>query len=310
MLIGLIVGAVVLIVVIFLVARGFQTGRFGSGGATTGAAPDAVVQADRPRPDVADFHVRGEVARVSFAVPLPPGEPDQALVDLLVGEAVEVVREKRHELPIDQVTTVVALGRRNGDDVEVGSVGLETPGELPPPMMPEHLVRASQVDYDPIGEFAQQIPASAPELAATTPGETLGAIGGEIRLVGGLEAGLRAQGVDPATMTAGDLVVGVLRLSGHRLAPGADDSTFTAEKAGVRTMIRVVDHEAGEYPELGEQAIDGFIFDFASSGAARGLLVTDKYSPFSVYERERRDQRVRFLSRERLQHFVDAAALS
>ncbi len=75
-------------------------------------------------------------------------------------------------------------------------------------------------------------------------------------------------------------------------------------------MVRVVDHNEGEYPELGEQAITGFLFDFASSGASRGLLVTDKYCPFSVYERERRDPRVRFLSRERLQQFVDAAAMS
>ncbi len=310
MLIGLAVGGLILVVLIIAVARGFQTGRFGSGSAALeeSAATEPIV-ADRIRPDVADFHVRGEEASVHFAVPLP-AEPDDALVELLLHEAIEVVREKRHTLPISQVTRVIAVGRRDGQDVEVGSVDLETPGELPPPSVPEHLVRASRVDFDPIGEFSATAPTTAPDLGSAPSRETLGPIGGELRLVSGLEATLRAQGVDPATMTAGDLVVAILRNSGHTLAAGADDSTFDAAKAGVRTMVRVIDHEVGEYPELGEKPITGFLYDFATSGADRGLLVTDKYCPFGVYERERREPRVRFLSRERLQQFVDAAALS
>ncbi len=43
-----------------------------------------------------------------------------------------------------------------------------------------------------------------------------------------------------------------------------------------------------------------------NSGADRGLMVSDKFGPFEVYERERREPRVRFVTRERLQGFVDA----
>ena len=38
-------------------------------------------------------------------------------------------------------------------------------------------------------------------------------------------------------------------------------------------------------------------------------LVSDKFSPFEVYERERREPRIRFVTRERLQKFVDALSL-
>ncbi len=48
---------------------------------------------------------------------------------------------------------------------------------------------------------------------------------------------------------------------------------------------------------------------FVSSGADRGLLFTDKYAPFMVYDKERREPRIRFISRERLQAFVDSVAM-
>jgi hypothetical protein len=38
--------------------------------------------------------------------------------------------------------------------------------------------------------------------------------------------------------------------------------------------------------------------------------VTDKFGPYVMYEKERRDPRCRFITRERLQVFVDSFALN
>ena len=81
---------------------------------------------------VRDFHVHGNEARVSFDVPLPDVE-DQVLNELLVDEAVEVVREKRHTLPIADVTEIVVFAGRD-EAREIGRTVLPSPGQLPPPM--------------------------------------------------------------------------------------------------------------------------------------------------------------------------------
>ena len=272
-----------------------------------GGAPEV---ATRPRPVVAAFHVRGEDALVTFDVPLPSGEPDQVLTDLLVHEAVEVTREKRHELPIDQVTHVVALGRRNGDPAEVGRVTLSTPGQLPPPAPPEMVLHASRITFDPLASYHETAAESAPGLAEPTVEKMLPTIGRELRLASTVEAGLRAQGLDPAELGAGDLAIGLMRMSGYTVAARDKEGTYTASKGGARTYLRIVGHEPGSYPELDGKIIAEFMVDFVGSGADRGLLVTDKYGPFEVYDRERREPRVRFVVRERLQHFVDAHAVS
>ena len=46
-----------------------------------------------------------------------------------------------------------------------------------------------------------------------------------------------------------------------------------------------------------------------STGADKELLITEKFSPFEIYDRERREPRMRFITRERLQDFVDALVL-
>lgn len=275
---------------------------------STSASSDAVPS--RPRPSVAEFHVRGQDARVTFDVPLPAGETDQVLTDLLMHEAVEVVREKRHELPIDQVTHVVALGRRNGETVEVGRVTLATPGELPPPAPPEVVVRASRLTFDPLAEFHDTDLGSAPQIADKQPGESLASIGQELRLARSVEAGLRAQGLDPADLTASELALGLLRQSGYVVVGEEAHGVYVASKSGQRTYLRIVDHVRGDYPELDSRVVAEFMAAFASSGTDRGLLVTDKFGPYEIYERERREPRVRFVTRERLQSFVDAYAVS
>lgn len=273
----------------------------------SGEAAAGVVSADmgRPRPTVAEFHVQDGTARVHFEVPLPASGADEVLAELLGREAVEVVREKRHSLPIGDVTRVTALGRFGADWLEVTSIGLDTPGELPPPMLPEMLPHAGRGDFDPF-EHISGLPEHAPGLAEGRRGEDLEPM--RLRLPATASAGLRAQGVDPDGSDAIDLVLGLMRAAGYSISSTGDD-TFMAVLGGGRTMLRVIPHEAGSHPEVDETAIRRFVVDFGASGADRGILLSEKWSPFEIYDRERRDRRIRFVTRERLQAFVDALAL-
>lgn len=271
-----------------------------------GAAEDFVA----PRPKVAEFHVRGEEAIVTFDVPLPDGDVDEVLADLLVTEAVEVVREKSQTLPIDQVRTVVAVAGSPDHRVEVGRRSLETPGVLPPPVGIEHMLHFAKIGFDPLDQqFEEEAPPSARFEAPPADGDELPPVGRELRFPKAIEVGLRTQGVDPGSVGAGELVRTLLSLFGYRITPGEKPNTYFAERGGQRTYIREEPYEPGGYPELEERVINQFMADFASSGADRGLLVTDKYGPFLVYEKEKRQPRVRFVTRERLQKFVDSMAL-
>jgi hypothetical protein len=273
-----------------------------AGGATL---PDVT----RPAPPVIDFHVQGEEALVTFRVPLPEGEVDEVLRDLLIQEAVEVVREKRHHLPISGVHRVVALASSGEKPRRVGEVHLEEPGVLPPPASMQSIVNLTHIGYDPLEDQFQEQLQHPPGLVTVERSDELGPIGLDLRLPTAVDVGLRTLGVDPETMTSGELVTSLLRLFEYRVMP-TNGNTYTAEKGGVRTFIRYVPHGAGDHPELESDEIQRFIIEFQGSAANRGLLVTDKYCPFEVYERERREPRVRFVTRERLQKFIDAMALT
>jgi hypothetical protein len=276
--------------------------------ATSPAAATAgtiTVESGRLRPGVAEFHVRDGAARVHFEVPLPAGAVDPVLADLLGREAVEVVREKRHTLPLGDVARVVALGRRGAEWVEVTSIGLTTPGELPPPMLPELIPHAGHHDFDPF-EKLSDMPATAPGVAGGSRGERLEGL--ELKLPARAETALRAQGIDPAARNTPLKVLALMRSAGYQITDTGPD-THRADRGGQTTFIRVVAHSPGEYPELAETDIRKFVVDFAGSGAARGLLLSEKWAPFEIHERERRDPRVRFVARERLQSFVDALVL-
>ncbi|MDX1690513.1 MAG: hypothetical protein R3290_05785 [Acidimicrobiia bacterium] len=280
-------------------------------GSSTETAGDAGGAGDvgtgRVPAPVAEFHVRGQDALVSFDVPLPEDEVDDVLVELLTREAVEVVREKRHSLPIDGVTRVVALGRRGEEFVKVGSVSLETPGELPPPLLPELVPHHVRAGFDPV-ESVAGMPEHAPGIAESAGEEDLPPLSEELRLPKAIQAGLRAQGIDPRQATAGDLVVGLMRIAGYAVTK-VDDRTYETRRGGNEIFLRVVPHAAGDHPELDEQAVRAFSVDFQQSRSDRGILVTEKYSPFMIYDRERRDPRMRFITRERLQQFVDGLSL-
>jgi hypothetical protein len=245
---------------------------------------------------------------VYFEVPLPPGGADEVLRDLLVHEAIVVVGEKRsNDLPISDVTEVKAFGKTDTGFREVGSRTLETPGVLPDILIADLIPRAA-AGFD-VADIGSALPTQAPEVGDVSVPETLGHIGSELRLTARLEAGLRTMGVDPAQSSAGDIVIGLLRLGGYDVR-STGDATFMASRAGVRTYITVVDHTEGSYPQLEDGEIDAFTFGFASSGADTGILVTDKFSPYAVYDKERRNPKTRFLTRERIQAFVDAMGVS
>ncbi|MEX1207625.1 MAG: hypothetical protein WD652_01035 [Acidimicrobiia bacterium] len=296
------VGVVALGIVILLVSRS----RSSVVSTTAASSPGVVtVESERLRPTVAEFHVSRQSARVHFDVPLP-AEPDEVFSELLGREAVEVVREKRHSLPIDDVDEVVALGRRGGDWSVAATVSLDTPGELPPPMLPELMPHGAH-DLD-VFDHISSLPQTVPGVAVPTRGEELPPFSTEIRLPAMAAAALRTQGIDPTAATGPDVALGLMRAGGYMIEPAGPD-TFRARRAGQTTFVRVVPHSVGAHPELDESAIRKFVVDFGGSGSDRGLLFSEKYAPFEIYDRERRDGRVRFVTRERLQGFIDAFAL-
>lgn len=316
--IALIVVAIVLIAVGVLLGRrrnelaeqqGFQKP---SGGLRPKASPPPALplpDLNHPRPKFSEMHVMGEEAQVSFDVPFPPGG-DDVLADLLVQEALEVVREKRHTLPMDMVRRVVVFAGRSGERSEVGRHELDTPGTLPPKIEMPSMLNLSPFARDPLEAMEGGEADIIPEVVARPGSDDLRPIAAELRLPKAVDLGLRAQGIDPATMGPLELVTGTLRLFGYSVNPGPAFGMFIAEKGGSRTFILGDVYRPGDHPEIDERTIDKFMADFSLSGCDRGMLVSDKYGPFEVYDRERREPRVKFVTRERLQKMVDSLALS
>lgn len=275
----------------------------------TTARPDAAAPAERAddggfRPPASDFRVSGGDAHVEFNVPLPPGDIDPVLRDILLAEAVEVLRAKRGHLPLAGVTRVHAYAMRDQAPVAVGQLTLDGPGELPPPPPKEHPLFGRHHGVDVFEELSGPLPG----VASRAPSDELASLATELRLTGIQDAGLRAQGIDPGTATTAELVAGLLRLAGYTVEGGGD--AFAATRQGVRHHVEVVDHAAGSHPALSEGSIDQFMVRFGSSGAARGLLFTPKFGQFVMYDKERREPRVRFVTRERFQTFVNSVALT
>jgi hypothetical protein len=273
------------------------------------AAPQVSIEIDHARPVVADFQIDGDTAVVRFDVPYPPGG-DEVLAELLMGEAIEVVRERRHQLPMPSLTQVVALAGR-GETIEVGRTKLDTPGQLPPKLDRMSILNLSVLGRDPLQQsFSDE---AAPEVAPSTMGrerrDELKPLIEELRLPKAIDTGLRAQGVDPASASAGELVTGMLKLFGYQVSP-AGMSGWVASKGGERTYIVEDRYKPGDHPELDDSVIRRFMVEFSTTGASRGLLVSEKYGPFDVYALERREPRVRFITRERIQKLIDSMAIS
>jgi hypothetical protein len=262
-----------------------------------------------PRPKVAEMHVVGDEARVTFDVPVPD-QHDDVLAELLTHEAVEVVREKRHTLPMGDVNHVVALAGRGGEVREMGRRTLETPGTLPPASPTTSILALGTIAADPLEHQFEEHIEHVPQTSSPAPEDALRPIGQELLIPRAVDTGLRAQGIDPDRMTAAELVTGMLSLVGYHVVPGSAEGTWMATKGSARTYISEDRYEPGGYPEVDEETIRRFLVEFQTAGADRGLLVSEKYAPFGVYEKERREPRVRFVTRERLQKMVDSLALS
>jgi hypothetical protein len=140
-----------------------------------------------------------------------------------------------------------------------------------------------------------------------------------IELSNPTEAHLRSIGLDPADMSLEDLVIGLLRVSGYEVAVGrkgfslgsADKaSIYGLRRAGQNTVLAVLEHEGDSYPELDEHIFSEFAVSVAQTNPDVAILVTDKYGPYAMYEREKRDKRLVFITRERLQAFVDSFGIS
>lgn len=304
------IGIPLIVVAVVLFAVGLLMRRQRPPATDVPAAPAAAeLDVVHYRPPVSEMHVVGEEARVVFDVPLPE-EVDEALADILLADAVEYVREKRHTLPMSQVAFVVALAGR-GETREVGRAKLDTPGVLPPQPRGPWLPNLARIAADPLASRFEEAPATVPGTVAPTKEEgPLPPIGSELRLPRAVETGLRAQGIDPATMSAAELVRGMLSLFGYRVTEGLAPGTWFAEKAGRRTLIREDPGEGSPHPETDEETVRRFVVEFVSSGADEGLFVSGKFAPFAIYDIERREPRIRFLGRERLQRFVDSLALA
>ena len=217
-------------------------------------------------------------------------------------------RAKRGKLPLEGVTRVRAYADRDGQPVAVGMLSLDGPGELPPPAPPGmfHFGRGGADVFDELSAFDDP-DAPMPVVDSRVPADELPLLTDEVRLTAMQDAGLRTQGVDPASASTSDLVAGLLRLAGYSVS--GDGPAFTAMRDGIAHYVEVVEHQPGSHPELSERAMDEFVVRFGNSRAGRGLLFTPKYGSFMGYDRERRQPRLRFVTRERFQTFVNSVAL-
>jgi hypothetical protein len=250
--------------------------------------------------------VHANEARVTFDVPLPD-QVDQVLNDLLVDEAVEVVREKRHTLPIGDVTEIVVFAGR--DEVkEVGRTKLPSPGELPPPI-DRDVFNLTHVARDPFASQFEVDHTVSYDTAVRVPADELKPLFQDLRVPQGLDRGLRARGVDPDAVTGPEFILALLEMFGYKVSPQGEPDVYLATKDNLRTFIRTDSFDPGEHPELDEGLVRKFVAEFATSGADRGMFISDKYGPFMTHDIEATDRRIRFVTRERAQGFIDSMAL-
>lgn len=306
-LIALIVAAVAIAIVAMVV---FAVRGMSSGDMAAKTAPDE----GGLRPPFGDFHVHGNTATVSYDVPLPSGEVGGHLRDLLLHDAGRVLSEKSADgLPVDQVERVRAMGLRDGEYVEVGVLDLREPGVLPDLAAPDLVPHMPTAGYDPLAHIGEQ-EFEVPGIAPTRAEEGLEPFASGLELSGRVEGSLRAGGIDPETASLEDMTLGLLAMGGYTVTPSPGGpggaSQYLAAKGGEQTLVDILPHQAGEHPELSERALDEFAFSVAERSPTRAMLITDKFGPYAIYERERRDPKSRYITRERLQAFVDGFAMN
>jgi hypothetical protein len=272
----------------------------------------------RPMPIVNEFHVSGDTASTVFAVPLGDAEAGEHLVELLCASAVEYVRDKtRDGFPLDGVRHIEVSAMRGDVSEVLCTIDLPDVGVLPD-RDEKALIETS---HDPIAAVHDVIADTsvAPQSGSTS---TLEPIAQVVRLSGPTDAHLRSIGVDTDTMALDDLVLGLLRVSGYDVhvgrsgmaglagVQGGKADLYGLTRDGKSTMLLILSHADGSHPELDDSVLVKFAVEMAQINPDQAILVTDKYSPYSMYEREKRDKRLVFITRERLQAFVDSFGLA
>lgn len=285
---------------------------------SAGSRPVRVAR-DQLRPILAGFHVHGDIADIYYAVPLSEDDVDDHLRDLLCHDASLVLHEKKaHGLPIEQVTRARVFGHRGEESVEVGVIELEIPGEIPEIAAHELVPHAATAGYDPLAHLGEKDFTFQPGVADRESEEGLPSFLDEIVIAKSVEARLRASGIDPADVSLQDLSLSLIRIAGYVVeveraglltVEGGSAEVYTARKEDTETLVVVVPHSEGEHPELMERLVNTFGFHVADANPQNALLITDKFGPYVVYEKERADPRCRFITRERLQAFVDGFAV-
>lgn len=310
------VAVTILIVVIAVAVVAFAAHALRSAGRTAelSVAPASPVP-KRPMPIVSEFHVKGDTATTLFAVPLGDAEPGQHLIDLLCASAVEYVRHRADEgLPLDGVKHIEVSAMRGDESEVLSTVDLPNPGVLPD-RDDTVLVEPS---HDPISAV-HAVVSDETVSSASDGAASLGAVSELIVLSGPTESHLRSIGVDTDEMSLNDLVLGLLRVSGYDVhlgrsgfseSLGGKADTYGLIRNGQQTLLVILPHTDGSHPELEDSVLARFAVEVAQSDPDQAILVTDKYSPYSMYEREKRDSRCVFITRERLQAFVDSFGLT
>ena len=258
-----------------------------------------------------DFKVEGATAHVYFDTQVPDAGADDMLTSLIGREAMRIFEGKASHLPLTEVRNVAAHGRQAGQPILVTTVPVRAPVEM------DHLDAPTDADFilagdvtaeshDPLGalhdmEFGRGggYTGGTDELAPLSqelqiPAKVIEAVAGP----GGTMLGMRLE----------DLITGLLEAAGYAVVEQAD-GTKHASKGGLTSYLEFVEHVPGSHPELDERSIDGFIMKFMGSHADRAMLFTAKYGPYAIYEKERRNDKVMFMTRERLQAFVDSVAM-
>ena len=299
------IGAAVVIAIVAAVVFAVRGASSGDLAAQVDSSPGEL------RPPVADFHVKGETATVFYEVPLPAGEVHDHLRELMIHDAARVVSEKSAAgLPIDQVKRVRAMGLRDGEYDEIGVLDLREPGVIPDLAAPELVPHMPVAGYDPLAHIGEQ-EFEVPGIATKKGEEGLEPFGAALVIPGRVEASLRASGIDPYSASLEDLTLGLLAMGGYAVTAlaGKSGAQYLATHGGEQTLVEILPHLAGEHPELSEQAVDEFAFIVAEQRPTRAMMVTDKFGPYLIYERERRNPKCRYITRERLQAFVDGFAM-
>ena len=257
-----------------------------------------------------ELHVVDNEIHIQFEVPLPVEGADAVLADLLSHHALELINDRiDREHPLEGIPVAQVFAQRRGESVLVATLDLGDPDEVVEMEMPILLPSGANIGYDPLSKYGAGKDENVLELAEHRASDDLGTVGSHLRLTAGVTAGLRSMGIDPETMTVCELGRGLLELAGYALTDRGD-GTWVASGKGTSTFVQCVGHSSGDYPELSHKAVAAFLVAYARARTERGMLITDKFGPYEIYKKERANPDCVFVTRERLQGFVDAIALS